>query len=65
MTDTLNFLHTLRELQTLYHTGELRDWDFETACQALEREVLAFEAAMQKEEATFVASTVYRPQLEV
>jgi hypothetical protein len=44
MIDILDRISELRELQALYHEGELRNHDFETKIQQLEQQVEKFEA---------------------
>jgi len=48
MHDILEFLDELKELQSLYHSGDLRDFDFSTKIQKYERLVDQFEAAMDQ-----------------
>ena len=43
MNDILETIDTLRELQHLYNTDELRNFDFETKIQQLERTVQEYE----------------------
>ena len=44
MTDIFERIDELRELQKLYNDGDLRNFDFETRIQRLEREIEQFEA---------------------
>lgn len=47
MNDIFDQIDTLKELQQLYNTDELRNIDFETRIQQLERKVEEFEMEMQ------------------
>ena len=53
MVDTLEFIDELKELQALYHSGDLRDFDFNTKIQQYEREVSKFETQMAEESTLF------------
>lgn len=53
MTDIFEMLDELKELQALYNTGDLRNFDFETKIQKYERMIDAFEAAMAPKEELF------------
>jgi hypothetical protein len=44
MIEILDRISELRELQALYHEGELRNYDFEAKIQTLEQQVEKFEA---------------------
>jgi hypothetical protein len=46
MNDILEFIDELKELQSLYHSGDLRDFDFKTKIQSYERKVAQFESDM-------------------
>ena len=48
MNDMFEMIATLKELQALYNTDELRNFDFETNIQKLERQVEEFEQDMQE-----------------
>ena len=61
MIDTLEFIDELKELQALYHSGDLRDFDFNTKIQKYEREVSKFETQMQEENTLFFK----HPPLEI
>lgn len=64
MIDILEFIDELKELQTLYHTGDLRDFDFATKLAKYERVVAQFEEDMNPKE-LFRAEVTYNPVLEV
>ena len=64
MTDILEFIDELKELQELYHTGELRDFDFAIKIAKYEREVEQFERAMAPKD-FFRAQLNYNPVHEV
>ena len=64
MTDILEFIDELKELQVLYHSGDLRDFDFTTKIAKYEREVARFEQAMAPTE-LFEAELTYNPIHEV
>lgn len=53
MTDVFDIIDELKELQTLYNTGDLRNFDFETKIQKYERIIDAFESAMAPREDLF------------
>ena len=66
MNDILEFIDELKELQTLYHQGELRDFDFATKIQRYELMVERFEQAMETEADSFFRPEVsYNPVHEV
>ena len=66
MVDILEFIDELKELQVLYHSGDLRDFDISTKIQKYEREVTKFEEAMQAENDLFWKDTpFYNPTHEV
>jgi hypothetical protein len=66
MNDILEFIDELKELQSLYHSGELRDFDFATKIQKYERTVARFEQAMEVEVNNFFRPAVsYNPVHEV
>jgi len=66
MTDILQFIDELKELQTLYNTGDLRDFDFASKIHSYERELARFEDAMLVESEFFKSTNVeYNPVLEV
>lgn len=50
MTDILDFIDELRELQELYAQGDLREFDFYLKIQKYERMVSEYEAAMAPED---------------
>ena len=64
MNDILEFVDELKELQELYHTGELRDFDFAIKIAKYERMVEQFEEAMAPTE-LFRTDLNYNPALEV
>ena len=66
MVDILEFIDELKELQALYHSGDLRDFDFATKIQKYERQVAQFESAMETEHKLFWDGTpFYSPGREV
>ena len=66
MTDILEFIDELKELQALYHSGDLRDFDFNTKIQKYEREVERFEDEMEEKASVFWKSNAfYSPVHEV
>jgi hypothetical protein len=66
MNDILEFIDELNELQELYNTGELRNFDFASKIQKYERQVAQFESAMEQENALFWQGTpFYEPSREV
>tara|TARA_B110000503_G_scaffold61012_1_gene96882 strand:+ start:1966 stop:2154 length:189 start_codon:yes stop_codon:yes gene_type:complete len=62
MQDILDFIIELKELQTLYNNGDLRNYDFETKIQQYERDFDVHEAAMDHE---FKDSKFYQSSFEV
>lgn len=48
MNDTIDFIDELKELQSLYNTGDLRNFDFERMIQKYERKADAYDTAMDK-----------------
>ena len=67
MVDVLEFIDELKELQSLYHSGDLRDFDFNTKIQKYEREVARFETEMEQQNNLFFKDTpfYYDPAQEV
>lgn len=66
MNDILEFIDELKELQTLYNSGDLRNFDFERMIQKYEREVEQFEIEMEEQASTFWKPEVfYSPVHEV
>jgi len=67
MVDTLEFIDELKELQALYHSGDLRDFDFHTKIQKYEADVARFESEMQSQHELFFGGTpfAYNPKQEV
>ena len=53
MTDVLDFIDELKELQALYHSGDLRNFDFETKIQKYDRQVALFETELTRQEELF------------
>jgi len=47
MNDYFDMIAELKELQSLYNTGELRNFDFERMIQKYEREINRFEQALE------------------
>lgn len=62
MQDIIEFIDELKELQTLYNTGDLRNFDFERLIQKYERQVDAYDKAMDQ---AFKESAFYQPFNEV
>lgn len=62
MNDILEFLDELKELQALYNSGDLRNFDFERMIQKYDRQVDQYEAAMDQ---AFKESSFYQPNFEV
>jgi hypothetical protein len=48
MNDILEFISELKELQALYHSGDLRNYDFETKIQQYEKVVEAVEKELEE-----------------
>jgi hypothetical protein len=48
MNDMIDFIAELKELQSLYNTGDLRNFDFERMIQKYEREADAYDSAMDQ-----------------
>lgn len=48
MNEMIDFIDELKELQALYNTGELRNFDFERMIQKYERKVDAYDSAMDR-----------------
>jgi len=66
MVDILEFIDELKELQTLYHSGDLRDFDISTKIQKYERQVAQFEQSMEEQNELFWKETpFYNPSNEV
>jgi hypothetical protein len=53
MTDLLDFISELKELQVLYNEGEIRNFDFDTKIQKYENQFTDFEDAMQAQQEMF------------
>ena len=49
MNDIFEFISELKEMQALYHEGDLRNYDFESKIQKYERMIEEFESAMEAE----------------
>lgn len=67
MVDVLEFIDELKELQALYHSGDLRDFDFNTKIQKYERQVTQFEEEVFAQNELFFKDTpfYYDPAREV
>lgn len=48
MDDMIEFIAELKELQSLYNTGDLRNFDFDRMIQKYERKADAYDSAMDK-----------------
>lgn len=48
MNDIFDFIDELKEMQTLYNTDDLRNYDFESKIQKYERIIDKFEAQMKE-----------------
>jgi hypothetical protein len=53
MNDILEFISELKELQALYHSGDLRNYDFETKIQQYEKIVEAVEKELEESYSSF------------
>ena len=62
MNDMIDFIAELKELQSLYNTGDLRNFDFDRLVQKYELQVDAYDAAMDQ---AFKDSGFYEPFSEV
>jgi hypothetical protein len=51
MNELLEFIDELKELEALYQSGELREFDFQMKINKYKREVEKFERAMEAEAA--------------
>lgn len=60
MNDILEFIDDLKELQTLYDNGELRNIDFVTKIKSYEDKVTAFEDAMDAQYNLFFKDTPFK-----
>lgn len=69
MNDILEFLDELKELQTLYDNGDLRNIDFAMKIQKYENQIQEFEKQMEKEadqfDFFFKDTPFYNPTQEV
>jgi hypothetical protein len=65
MNDLLDFIAELKELQHLYKTGDLRDFDFQTKITQREHEVAKFESAMEEQHDLFFGGTPFKMSNEV
>ena len=66
MVDVLEFIDELKELQALYHSGDLRDFDIATKIQKYERQVAQFEKSIEEQNNLFWKGTpFYNPAKEV
>ena len=48
MGDMIEFISELKELQALYNSGDLRNFDFERMIQKYERKVDAYDSVMDQ-----------------
>ena len=62
MTDILEFIGDLRELQTLYSYDELRDIDFELFVQKYTRRVEQFELEFEEQQNATITQGDLKPQ---
>jgi hypothetical protein len=65
MNDILDFISELKELETLYNTGDLRNFDFQYKIQKYERMVEQFEADMFSADIFNTDAVFYSPAQEV
>jgi len=67
MVDILEFIDELKELQVLYQTGDLRDFDLQTKIQKYENQVASFERDIEEQNNMFFTSSpvTYNPISEV
>lgn len=52
MNEQVELLYTLKELRSLFRTGELCEWDFNCKISAVEQQIAVFEADSDTEEHT-------------
>ena len=62
MNDILEFISELKELQTLYQEGELREFDFALKINHYEQQMLQFEKSMEEQHDLFFKDTVFAPE---
>ena len=62
MNDILEFIDELKELQALYHSGDLRDFDFNTKIQKYQRQVEQFELQFEEQHNLFFKDTPFYSQ---
>lgn len=60
MNELLEYIAELKELQHLYSTGDLREFDFETKIRKREHEFDQHESAMEKQHEFFFADTPFK-----
>lgn len=60
MHDIIMFISELKELQELYNSGDLRNYDFERLIQKYQEEADKYDADMSR-----LMNNFYRPQHEV
>jgi len=60
MNELLDYIAELKELQHLYSTGDLRDFDFETKIRKREQEFDQHETAMEQQHEFFFAGTPFK-----
>jgi len=67
MVDILEFIDELKELQVLYQTGDLRDFDLQTKIQKYENQVALFERDIEEQNELLFKSppVTYNPISEV
>lgn len=67
MVDILEFIDELKELQVLYQTGDLRDFDLQTKIQKYENQVALFERDIEEQHEVLFKSSpeTYNPIREV
>ncbi len=53
MNDILEMIDDLKELQVLYQTNDLRDFDLQNKIEKYERQIATFEAQMEMSELFF------------
>lgn len=60
MVDILEFIDELKELKALYHSGDLRDFDFNTKIQKYERQIAQYEAEVESQHELFFGGTPFQ-----
>ena len=61
MNELLDYIADLKELQHLYSTCDLRDFDFETRIRQREQQFGKHETSMEQQHQFFFAGTHFKP----